>query len=232
MGWAHVATIIQADRQMEGVSKPMPDQSVKLYVNTDGAAEPNPGPSGIGVVVRDEDGRVLTEAWKAIGFGTNNRAEYFAAAQGLRLAADHGATEVVLRTDSQLVVEQLSGRGRSRTRPSASTPPKSVPSSPARGSRSPSSTFLGTRTPTRIGWRTRPSGWRGTPCRCERWPGMDDPGAEGILCASARSATASRAGGSLRRTGPIYSTEAGLPPAPSPPMSLGRLTGSPDNLTG
>jgi ribonuclease H / adenosylcobalamin/alpha-ribazole phosphatase len=41
---------------------------------------------------------------------TNNVAEYTAALEGLRLAAEKGATEVLLRSDSRLLVEQLSGR--------------------------------------------------------------------------------------------------------------------------
>ena len=43
---------------------------------------------------------------------TNNVAEYTAALEGLRLAAEKGATEVLLRSDSRLLVEQLSGRFR------------------------------------------------------------------------------------------------------------------------
>jgi ribonuclease HI len=39
-------------------------------------------------------------------------AEYTAALEGLRLAADKGATEVLVRSDSRLLVEQLSGRFR------------------------------------------------------------------------------------------------------------------------
>ena len=43
---------------------------------------------------------------------TNNVAEYTAALEGLRLAAEKGATEVLLQSDSRLLVEQLSGRFR------------------------------------------------------------------------------------------------------------------------
>lgn len=41
---------------------------------------------------------------------TNNQAEYRAVIEGLRLAADHGARSVLVRSDSRLLVEQLSGR--------------------------------------------------------------------------------------------------------------------------
>jgi ribonuclease H / adenosylcobalamin/alpha-ribazole phosphatase len=81
-----------------------------LTAYTDGAAEPNPGPSGIGVVVRDDEGRIVATISRAIGHGTTNKAEYFAAALGIKKAADCGAQEILVRTDSKLVVEQLSGR--------------------------------------------------------------------------------------------------------------------------
>jgi ribonuclease HI len=41
---------------------------------------------------------------------TNNVAEYSAALEGLKMAALKGATEVVLRSDSRLLIEQLWGR--------------------------------------------------------------------------------------------------------------------------
>ena len=43
---------------------------------------------------------------------TNNVAEYRAAIEGLRIASERGAGAVVLRSDSRLLVEQLSGRFR------------------------------------------------------------------------------------------------------------------------
>jgi ribonuclease H / adenosylcobalamin/alpha-ribazole phosphatase len=63
-------------------------------------------------VVTDEGGRVLARVGKGIGVATNNVAEYRAALEGLRTAADLGATHVLLRSDSRLLVEQLSGRFR------------------------------------------------------------------------------------------------------------------------
>lgn len=78
----------------------------------DGAARGNPGPAGIGVVVADQDGRVLEEIAEGIGPATNNVAEYRAAIAGLRAAAARGATTVMLRSDSRLLIEQLAGRFR------------------------------------------------------------------------------------------------------------------------
>ena len=83
-----------------------------MIVHTDGAARGNPGPAGIGAVLTDAEGRVLAEHAEGIGPATNNVAEYRAAIAGLRLAEDQGASKVLLRADSRLLIEQLAGRFR------------------------------------------------------------------------------------------------------------------------
>ena len=85
---------------------------MRVTVATDGAARGNPGPAGIGVVITGDDGSVLARVGEGIGVATNNVAEYRAAIEGLRHAAALGATEVVLRADSRLLIEQLAGRFR------------------------------------------------------------------------------------------------------------------------
>ena len=82
---------------------------MKIVVNVDGGARGNPGPAAIGVVVRTEDGEVIAEAAETIGSATNNVAEYRALIRGIELAAQHGATELELRGDSELVVKQIRG---------------------------------------------------------------------------------------------------------------------------
>jgi ribonuclease HI len=88
------------------------DPDPRLIVSCDGAARGNPGPAGIGVVLSDERGRTLATVARGIGPATNNVAEYTAALEGLRLAGEHGATRVLVRSDSRLLVEQLAGRFR------------------------------------------------------------------------------------------------------------------------
>jgi ribonuclease HI len=82
----------------------------KLTVNVDGGARGNPGPAAIGVVVRNDDGAVVEQVGETIGETTNNVAEYRALLRGLELASAHGATEVELIGDSELVVRQIEGR--------------------------------------------------------------------------------------------------------------------------
>ncbi len=64
--------------------------------------------------VTDETGRVRAEIARGIGIATNNVAEYTAAIAGLARARELGATEVLLRSDSKLLIEQLEGRYRVR----------------------------------------------------------------------------------------------------------------------
>jgi ribonuclease HI len=61
-------------------------------------------------VIANEDGQVLDEIAEGIGVATNNVAEYTAALRGLERAREIGAKEIVLRSDSRLLIEQLAGR--------------------------------------------------------------------------------------------------------------------------
>jgi len=61
-------------------------------------------------VIAGEEGEVVDEIADGIGVATNNVAEYTAALRGLERARELGATEVVLRSDSRLLIEQLAGR--------------------------------------------------------------------------------------------------------------------------
>ena len=77
---------------------------------TDGGARGNPGPSGIGGVIKSPLGSVLVEISEYIGEATNNVAEYTAVLRTLEKAKELGIKNIQLYADSKLVVEQLSGR--------------------------------------------------------------------------------------------------------------------------
>lgn len=84
---------------------------MKVIVETDGGARGNPGPAGYGAVVRDPaSGAIMAERWKSLGIATNNVAEYSGLIAGLEAATELGATEVEVRMDSKLVIEQMTGR--------------------------------------------------------------------------------------------------------------------------
>lgn len=81
---------------------------MKIKIQTDGAAKGNPGVIGIGVVILEND-EVIMKVSENVGKGTNNEAEYLAAIRGLEEALKLKAEEVVLITDSQLLMKQLNG---------------------------------------------------------------------------------------------------------------------------
>ena len=80
-----------------------------IIVYADGACRGNPGPMAIGASIQNTKGKVFATVSAVIGHGTNNVAEYRAGIEGLKKARELGATEVELRMDSQLVVEQIKG---------------------------------------------------------------------------------------------------------------------------
>lgn len=86
---------------------------VRLLIHTDGAARGNPGPAGAGAILRNAaDGTVVAEIATFLGVQTNNYAEWTAVALALEEALLQGAERVDLRTDSELVARQISGRYR------------------------------------------------------------------------------------------------------------------------
>jgi ribonuclease HI len=82
---------------------------LKATLHTDGGARGNPGPAGIGVVLRDHKDDVIAEIGRGIGATTNNVAEYTALIEGLKLALEKGVTDIDIRVDSELLVNQLLG---------------------------------------------------------------------------------------------------------------------------
>ncbi len=83
---------------------------MRVIVEADGGSRGNPGPAGFGAVVLDADtGAVLSEANDYIGVATNNVAEYRGLVAGLAAARDLGASDVAVRMDSNLVVQQMKG---------------------------------------------------------------------------------------------------------------------------
>ena len=85
---------------------------MKVVANCDGGARGNPGPAGIGVTIRAPRGKTLSEISEAIGNATNNVAEYTAVKRALERVAELGADDVLIRSDSKLLIEQLLGNYR------------------------------------------------------------------------------------------------------------------------
>jgi ribonuclease HI len=86
---------------------------VRVTVHTDGGARGNPGPAAAAAVVSAPG--VRDEASVRLGETTNNVAEYRGLLLGLERARSLGATEVDVLMDSELVVNQITGRYRVRS---------------------------------------------------------------------------------------------------------------------
>ena len=82
--------------------------SYKLEIFTDGACSGNPGPAGVGVVIK-HNGATIKEISRPIGQATNNIAEYTALIYALQEALVLKADEVVVRSDSELMCHQVGG---------------------------------------------------------------------------------------------------------------------------
>ncbi|WP_405544952.1 bifunctional RNase H/acid phosphatase [Streptomyces goshikiensis] len=85
---------------------------LRFVVEADGGSRGNPGPAGYGSVVLDPaTGETLAERAEYIGVATNNVAEYKGLIAGLKAARELAPdAQVLVRMDSKLVVEQMSGR--------------------------------------------------------------------------------------------------------------------------
>ncbi|HEY2410358.1 MAG TPA: ribonuclease HI family protein [Polyangiaceae bacterium] len=79
---------------------------------TDGAARGNPGPAGIGSILKTPEGAVLSADSDYLGETTNNVAEYKALLMGLARAIERGVTHLEVRADSELLIKQLRGEYR------------------------------------------------------------------------------------------------------------------------
>jgi ribonuclease HI len=88
----------------------MKDETITLQF--DGGSRGNPGPAGIGVVLRAGDGTPLVTLGRFIGRATNNVAEYRALITALEEAKKLGAKRIVIRGDSELIVKQMNGQYR------------------------------------------------------------------------------------------------------------------------
>lgn len=83
-----------------------------LVIEADGGSRGNPGESGSGAIVVDQaSGELLAEISLYGGIASNNVAEYKGMIAGVRRALEiDGDAELLIRLDSKLVVEQMSGR--------------------------------------------------------------------------------------------------------------------------
>jgi probable phosphoglycerate mutase len=83
-----------------------------MIVHIDGGSRGNPGPAGFGVRVSHTDGTVVAELSESIGTATNNVAEYRGLLAALEWAIAQDARDLVIHSDSELLVKQMRGEYR------------------------------------------------------------------------------------------------------------------------
>jgi len=80
-------------------------------VHADGASRGNPGLAAGGAVILDDRGELIAELGVLCGVASNNVAEYRGMIEAMKLLRSWDiAGPIVVRMDSKLVVEQMSGR--------------------------------------------------------------------------------------------------------------------------
>jgi ribonuclease HI len=84
----------------------------EVWLYTDGAARPNPGPAAAGFRILTSSGELLFEHEESLGDRTNNHAEYAALISGLDACRAYTRNRVCVGSDSRLVVKQMAGEWR------------------------------------------------------------------------------------------------------------------------
>ncbi|MEC9301452.1 MAG: ribonuclease HI family protein [Acidobacteriota bacterium] len=80
----------------------------------DGGSRGNPGPAGFGVRIENPDGTVCAELKGTLGIATNNVAEYRGLIAALTYFVGAGHSHILIKSDSQLLIRQMTGRYRVR----------------------------------------------------------------------------------------------------------------------
>ncbi len=83
------------------------EQVSRWTIHINGSSTKNA--SGVSVILKSPEGNVIKRAIRLQYATTNNEAEYEALLTGLKLAKALGATELDIRSDSQLIVGQVNG---------------------------------------------------------------------------------------------------------------------------
>lgn len=83
-----------------------------IHAFIDGATRNNPGDSGIGVILKDEQGKTVKKVFGYIGTATNNIAEYSALVACLKLVNSMQCRKLLVHSDSELMVKQVNGEYR------------------------------------------------------------------------------------------------------------------------
>jgi len=83
-----------------------------LHLHIDGTSQGNPGPTGVGIVIQDQDERVVHQTGRFLGELTDMEGAIQGLLIGLEAAVAVDASEIAVFSSSQWLVRQLTGQGR------------------------------------------------------------------------------------------------------------------------
>ena len=78
-----------------------------VKLNFDGAAQGNPGVTGIGCIIHDENGTQIAKKASPLQPTSNNLAELKALHQGIKLCLQLNHTKVCIKGDSQIIINAI-----------------------------------------------------------------------------------------------------------------------------
>ncbi len=96
----------KTDARAKDSSKNLPDPSAWLAW-FDGATHPNPGKMGVGGLLKNPDGDVVTHISFAAGQGDSSEAEYLALLAVLQAAVNARSTKLIVYGDSRVVLDDV-----------------------------------------------------------------------------------------------------------------------------
>ncbi len=83
---------------------------MRLTAYSDGGSRGNPGAAAYGFLLCDQEGKVIKKGARYLGRMTNNEAEYLGLLAAIEAARQHGADELDIFMDSELVVNHVLGK--------------------------------------------------------------------------------------------------------------------------
>ena len=83
---------------------------MKAKLFTDGGSRGNPGKAAAGIVLYDDNGKVIDTKGMYLGVTTNNIAEYKGIILGLETAIKNNIKKIDCFMDSELIIKQLNGQ--------------------------------------------------------------------------------------------------------------------------
>ncbi len=81
--------------------------AVTIY--TDGGSRGNPGPSGLGYYIVDQDGKEIKRGGEFLGMSNSRLAEYYGLKEGVEQAIEMGYKKVNFKSDCLMMVNQMNG---------------------------------------------------------------------------------------------------------------------------